>query len=419
MDYHQKLCDVYIQLLESIGCKVNDKGVIGTAFVNGSFSAMMHENKCWYLPTREILRDMPADGMIFNPFSEKANISDGEQNETPLRWSLRRTMNVRLNFVLLCTLKMLATINASEKLHVGLVGPQRDLLNIVFDKDSATVLDQILDATDFSDVEKCVINIAYRPRFQLDGQTYLHVGVTSFPLMEELVALEKFVKSKEKGKRPKVFGVSVNNASLSAILELMRYVLPNCDEKPALYSRYSLDTNSPRLFSVLEAYYVVGEQLSALQSIYKEHLGDPARYFFSNEWQHVLDENPRIIAAARSIGMGEGSDASVNKPVPARPAPQPITPVVSETGRRVAALAARPPAAPNHAPPPPVAQPTVRTDAYGRRIATIAASAGEVPVNSAQSRMSMASVRGVGALGGPVPLQRGGWRSVASGSYDC
>jgi hypothetical protein len=170
----------------------------------------------------------------------------------------------------------------------------------------------------------------------------LEVGVTSFPVYEELKA--------DKGA---LFGVNLRNKDRLTLRELYRFILPGID-MPEQYSFGSNKPVAPYLEALMHSAMNVASRFNAIMEQYQDYMIDEAAGVtmdmlrFSADWVEAFENLDSLLPLIRRIPPQLGNDAA------AAPPPQPA-PVAAAPSHPVPA----PP--PQMAPPMPGAPP-VQTD---------------------------------------------------------
>jgi hypothetical protein len=303
---------IYTDILAFAGKKVDDQGQV-YALVNEDKQYTMVKGLPVVLPTDAQLRSGNLkEKVIFHPLSENI-LNQGEPDTVVM---LRKCINIRLNYSFGIIAQSLLRLAASPKLHQQLSPDQTELLVVLKDAD-ATMLKHWSELIQKVFIQKkSFVDIYVRYGGTYKGQRYFRVGVTSFPVYEELKA--------EKGA---LFGVNLRNKDRLTLRELYRFILPGID----LPEQYSFGSNSnvaPYLEALMHSAMNVAGRFNATMEQYQDYMIDESAGVtmdmlrFSADWVEAFENLDGLLPLIRRIPPQLGNDA----PTTAAPAPAPAAP---------------------------------------------------------------------------------------------
>lgn len=313
------LLKIYTDVLAFAGMKVDDNARVYTR-VNDEKQYVMIGGLPIVLPTEAHLRTANIkEKLIFHPLSE--NIL--KQGEPEIVQKLRKFINIRLNSTFGIIAQSLLVLAASEKLHPQLTPDQTELMITLKHADNTMVKhwSEIMVKT-FSQ-KKSFVDIYVRYGGTFKEQRYFRIGVTSFPVYEEL--------KPEKGP---LFGVHVRNKDRETLRELYRFILPGID-LPEQYSFGSNSNTAPYLDALMHSAMNVASRFNAIIDQYQDYIITEScgmtldQLKFSADWVDAFEDLDVLLPAIRRIPA-----QLVTEEVPAvaaapAPAPAPAYPIAA------------------------------------------------------------------------------------------
>jgi len=331
------LLKIYTDVLAFAGMKVDDNARVYTR-INDEKQYVMVNGLPIVLPTETHLRTANIkEKLIFHPLSE--NIL--KQGEPEIVQKLRKFINIRLNSTFGIIAQSLLVLAASEKLHPQLTPDQTELMITLKSADNTMVKhwSEIMVKT-FSQ-KKSFVDIYVRYGGTFKDQRYFRIGVTSFPVYEEL--------KPEKGP---LFGVHVRNKDRETLRELYRFILPGID-LPEQYSFGSNSNTAPYLDALMHSAMNVASRFNTIIDQYQDYIITEScgmtldQLKFSADWVDGFEDLDALLPAIRRIPaqlvteevpVAAPVSAPVPVPGPAYPIAAPIpTPVASPTQQQVMA----------------------------------------------------------------------------------
>ncbi|MGI9212595.1 MAG: hypothetical protein ACR2HF_08990 [Methylococcaceae bacterium] len=326
------LLKIYTDVLAFAGIKVDDNARVYT-LVNDEKQYVMVGGLPIVLPTETHLRTANIkEKLIFHPLSE--NIL--KQGEPEIVQKLRKFINIRLNYTFGILAQSLLVLAASEKLHPQLTPDQTELMITLKSADNTMVKhwSEIMNKT-FSQ-KKSFVDIYVRYGGTYKEQRYFRIGVTSFPVYEEL--------KPEKGP---LFGVQVRNKDRETLRELYRFILPGID----VSEQYSFGSNSntaPYLDALMHSAMNVASRFNTIIDQYQEYIITESsgitleQLKFSSDWVDAFEDLDALLPAIRRIPaqlVTEEAPVAAPPPAPvypltppvAAPLPSPATPQAPAT----------------------------------------------------------------------------------------
>lgn len=336
---------LYTDILAFAGMAVDENGCVYTP-LNGEKQFAVVKGLPIVLPTEQHLRTANIkEKLIFHPLSE--NILN--QGEPEMVLKLRKCINIRLNYVFGILAQSLLTLAASPKIHQQLSPDQTELLVVLKDVDDTTRKHWAELLTRVFAQKKSFVEIYVRYGGTYKGNRYFRIGVTSFPIYDDL--------KPEKGP---LLGVSLRNKDRAMLRELYRFILPGIDQ-PEQYSFGSNSNTAPYLEALMRAAMNVASRFNTIVDQYRDYIfreDDGVsldQLTFTAQWVEAFDNLDALLPLIHRIPSQEVS-AMLQTPPPApSPIPTPAAPTYplpapSPAPTQAAIPAFQPPAPP--APPP-------------------------------------------------------------------
>lgn len=329
-----ELLDLYKAILKTANFVVSDDGYI-SGQIAGETKPALIKNKSMVLPTREHLASSDlSKRIIFHPLSE--NIMHGE---SIVMEKFRSMLNIRMNSTFAITAYTLLSIAASPATHASLSPDQSEFLSRVKHADEHTLkaLSKIMVEMPANQTQKAFVSIFLKRGGVLAGKSHARLGVVNFPLY---VALKKATDE--------VYGVKLRKKDITALIQLLEYMIPNIGE-PEAYNRASDSRVAPFLDALMHVVMGISAPLNDLVELFRNKIDDADELLINSEWVETFDNLEALIPQIRLVPMQAGNEGSTGKPE----APKQENIVGLQSPAPSAYTPPTPPALPTPAPPPP------------------------------------------------------------------
>lgn len=206
------------------------------------------------LPTKAILKDGVGDKRIgFHPLSESVS-----RKESIVLKRYRKCLTYRLNLVTATLLRNLMKIAVETDYHAKLSPDQSQFLKLIPKVKASTYksLCKVLAEVKCDTVTRRLVSLYIKRGGLLATREYSRVCSVTFPVLDCIRDAE-----------PEIFGVTLLQRDKAAIIELMKYILPDSDAA----NSYSCGTNqliAPNLQSLIDSSRSIFEQLNKIVALY-------------------------------------------------------------------------------------------------------------------------------------------------------
>lgn len=273
------LVKLYESMLADLAVVPDDRGLLSLKTQEG-LSPCLCNRKRLVLPTQEVLRaSLWNEWTGFHPLSE--NIVRGE---SPVITKLKILVSARLTLTLTEVLLSLMAVASDTNNHDKLTPDESQFLKLVptVDKTTFENLDKILSQIEIQG-EKRLVNVYIKRPARINGQNYTRGTMISFPILAELMRDDL-----------DVYGVRVRKSDKAAILALMRFIYPDCDNVEA-YSAGSSSMVAPYFDSLMRAFAKAAKPLRDLIRQFNNYIApEMVQYFdMSLAWEVEMDNLPR------------------------------------------------------------------------------------------------------------------------------
>lgn len=334
---------IYKDILRFAGMHVDANDMVYTQFDGNKQLAMLNGVPI-VLPTHHHLRTAnPKEKLIFHPLSE--NILN--QGESDMGCKLRRSINIRVNYVFGILAQSLLVLAASPKLHPKLTPDQTELMIALKDPDTTTVKHWSELMQKAFAKKRPFVDIYVRYGGTYKGQRYFRIGVTSFPIYEDLKA--------EKGP---LLGVNLRNKDRTHLRELYRFILPGID-LPEQYSFGSNSNTAPYLEALMHSAMHVASRLNGIIQQYQPYIFNEDNGItledlqFTSDWVSAFENVDSLLPLINRIPPQLGNEGTVPAtPLTPPTAAAPSYPVPAAAPAPASHAHSTSPAVQHQAPPP-------------------------------------------------------------------
>jgi hypothetical protein len=290
----------YKVILESLGMKVEDSGLVSTK-VGDDWTPTTVNGKRLVLPTREVLSNPDWDTTIaFHPLSEKI-----QRGESTILKALCVFVNVRLTSVIAALMEDLMALAVDTDRHSSLKPAQLKALRGAPEAKEATLnrLIKILERVSYKGDTR-IFNLYLKRGGELNERKCVRVATVSFPIANYMF---------EDGE-PKVFkelfgvtGLTITDSK--SIFGILNYIIPDF-EKPNVYSAGTQDTEAPYFHALMLAYNKVAMQLNKVTTLMANAIRDPEDLLIDLSWMGLLDD---LHSYKAKIPVLEGNEGELSE----------------------------------------------------------------------------------------------------------
>lgn len=287
------LIKFYISLLAYCGMVVDEDGFISSktgdtvqpANLDGVRMALPYPN--------QLRCEKPSERVIFHPLNE--NILKGESR---VLMCLRNIINIRLNYTIGVLGVKLLNIATSQDFHKRMNPVQSELLIKLGEvhKDAPENFLAMMLSNIENNASKLFVNIYLTKGATVNKTIYSRVGISSFPLYEQLVAEDKTKFLSKTTKR--------DDATYKALLE---YMFPDI-AKPESYN-YGTDSDIATWFcSLMGTSIKFAARINDLIDMFGEFITDSEGLRFEADWIDQFNDIKSLQKEIFNIPMQAGNE---------------------------------------------------------------------------------------------------------------
>lgn len=312
----ERLTNLYKSVLESLGCRVGDDGIIYSDNQDDALPVTVGDDTLLF-PSREILRQGIGNGYVgFHPLSENVI----RRKESPVHNRLRHLVVHRLNLaaagIALEIMALAVNKDQHKKCSPTIASVFTHLPDV--DKKSFNMLKDILLKIDPTGKNR-IVNVYAKHGGKYRGKPQARTAVVTFPIIEELANADKTV-----------FGVSVRKKDIVALKALFDTIL--LDGNGLDIEHFSYGSNSkvaPYFHALMGAYHKVASQFNNVVKIFKKHFEEDHHIDLS--WYEDMDNlsEYRDLIPTLHGNAGEHLEEEIQQGAPSSAAQQQIVPHTS------------------------------------------------------------------------------------------
>jgi hypothetical protein len=297
-----RLIKVYESILKFVGLDSTKEGYVNARY--GSKVEPFNVNTLRVvLPTPDQLKQFnPKEKIIFHPLAENTL-----RGESDIIIRLREVINIRVNLIIGLVGQSLLNIVASPELHSKLTSEQAELLLVMKDVESKTVVDftNLILSNIKNSNNSQFFNLYLKKGGKYHSNSFSRVGVVSFPYYKDLLDVEKDPKSaKNKDLKP------TRSKDRKALIAMFKFMFPNIDDNEGY--NYGCNSNvAPFLDTLLKTTANVAARLNDVVSIYKDYIDDYETLVFDSDWMDYFNDLDSLVPDIKRIPVQFGNDGKI------------------------------------------------------------------------------------------------------------
>lgn len=299
-----QILSFYESVLGALNIRPSAEGLL-SLYVDDTEIPAMIEDRRLVLPTRDVLRAGNWDGLIaFHPMSE--NLLRGE---SPVIRMLKRTANLRMSSIMTDLLIQFAKLGVDSSRHKTIPPKAADVLSAMpgIDEKFVEKLEKILSKQQPNGANR-LVSIYLKRGGTFHGQKAARVAVVDFPILEPLEREEDMI-----------FGVSVRKKDRVILDALMKYILPDCDDRET-YSAPSQSMSAPYFDALMRAFGNVAYRLNTVVKLHwkmlEQHHGDPNGLLVDLDWMDSFKDLSVFDGQIPALSGNEGEHGGDEEPTP-------------------------------------------------------------------------------------------------------
>lgn len=311
-----QITDLYKAILASLNVVADENGLLSLQYM-GSTHRVLVNGKRMTLPTDELLRIGDWSNLQpFHPLSENLL----REGESPVSKKLKTLINLRLGTIVTDLMAQFIQLGYDTKSHAKLSPKAQELLSHIQEVDDKTVaaVDKILEAVSEEGPSK-IINIYLKRGGKYKGEKVARLAVVSFPIITDEFERNDGV----------IYGVKLRKKDYAAVLGLLKYILPDCDDLEA-YNAPSNSLEAPYFDALIHAYINVARRLNEVVKIHKKQLENADELTIDLSWIDAVENLGAYRGMIPTLAGNEGETAEKDTPAPVRPIPTIAAPVTAK-----------------------------------------------------------------------------------------
>ncbi len=298
------ILDIYRSIMRAAGFTVTEDDMISVVSGDKSKPFTIEGKRLVVPSTKQTSVANWENRLAFHPLQE--NTMAGESK---VMKALRGAFNIRLNYVTGTVLTNLVRIAVEVETTQGKLTPdQQQFLSLTKDADQRSFDDlaKILDEMPVNQIEKQFVRIFVRKGGIYKGTPHSRLGVTAFPLYNELKQ-----EAAKKGKHA-IYGVNVRVKDMELYMNLLQYIFPRIAEPEA----YNFGSNSrlvPSIHALMSTVMLLASELNTAVDLFKNVIEKSEELLFDAGWVEGFQDIDTLAAKARMIPMLPGNEGSMSK----------------------------------------------------------------------------------------------------------
>ncbi len=302
-----QITDLYKAILASMNVIADENGLLSLKYMDSTHRVLVN-GKRLTLPTDELLRIGDWSNLQpFHPLSENLL----REGESPVGKKLKTLINLRLGTIVTDLMSQFIQLGFDTKSHAKLSPKAQELLSHIQEVDEKTVaaVDKILEAVSEEGPSK-IINIYLKRGGKYRGEKVARLAVVSFPIITDEFERNDGV----------IYGVKLRKKDYAAVLGLLKYILPDCDDLEA-YNAPSNSLEAPYFDALIHAYINVARRLNEVVKIHKKQLENAEELTIDLSWADAVENLAAYRGLIPTLAGNEGEVAEKDTPAPVRPIP--------------------------------------------------------------------------------------------------